>query len=80
MRVDVREERREVACFKASLSVQDLLSVGGASGREGLHLTAPRREKLERPLRAPVGSDEGDDGVVDDEMVGGADVHGVASS
>jgi hypothetical protein len=36
MRVDVTEERSDVPCLRASLSVQDLLSVGGASGREGL--------------------------------------------
>lgn len=69
------EERSEVACFTVSLSVHDLLSVGGASGREGLHRTAPRREKLERPRNAPALS-----GNASDLTVGGALVHGVASS
>jgi hypothetical protein len=41
----VREERREVDCFRESLSEQDLESVGGASGREGLRRTEPRAEK-----------------------------------
>lgn len=72
---DVTEERSDVACFRASLSVQDLLRVGGASGREGLQRTAPRREKLERPRSAPTPSDPGSE-----EMVGGALVQGVASS
>lgn len=36
MRREVVDDKRDVACVKASLSVQDLLSVGGASGREGL--------------------------------------------
>lgn len=79
-KVDVTEERIDVACFTVSLSVQDLLSVGGASGREGLQRTAPRREKLERPLSAPVPSAGESEPLRVDEMVGGALVQGVASS
>lgn len=75
IKVDVTDERIEVDCFNASLSVQDLLSVGGASRREGLQRTAPRREKLERPRSAPSLS-----GSASDDTVGGALVHGVASS
>lgn len=45
MRREVREERREVHCFRASLSEQDFESVLGASGREGLRRTIPREEK-----------------------------------
>lgn len=33
IRVDAREARRDVHCFKASLSEQDLESVAGQSGR-----------------------------------------------
>lgn len=73
--VDVTDERSDDACLSVSLSVQDLLSVGGASGREGLQRTAPSREKLERPRSAPALSDK-----ASDVMVGGALVHGVASS
>jgi hypothetical protein len=67
--------------------VQDLDSVGGASGREGLRRTAPRREKFARPRRGACcvssdwggtvgeyGDEEGDD------TVGGVEVQGVASS
>lgn len=75
MIVEAVKERRDVACFRVSLSVQDLLRVGGASGREGLQRTAPRREKLDRPRSAPTLSDPSSD-----EMVGGALVQGVASS
>jgi hypothetical protein len=75
-----REESRDVAWWRESLSVQDLERVGEASGREGLRRTRPRCEKLERPRRA--------DGVSMGEvvaagmsdMVGGGLVHGVASS
>lgn len=80
IRSDVTDERREVACFRVSLSVQDLLSVGGASGRDGLQRTAPRREKFERPRSVPVPSSEIPDPIEVVEMVGGALVHGVASS
>lgn len=45
MRRDVREERRERAWWRDSLSEQDLERVGGASGREGLRRTMPRWEK-----------------------------------
>lgn len=55
------------------MSEQDLESVGGASGREGLQRTAPRREKFERPRKEVAVSFVA-------EMVGGALVHGVASS
>lgn len=78
--------RREVACARASLSVQDLLRVGGASGREGLQRTRPRREKLVRPRRAAsvvgVGGGGFDVDVdADGEVtVAGAVVQGVASS
>lgn len=69
-------ERREVACFIVSLSEQDFERVGGASGREGLQRTAPRRSKFERPRRA--------DGIPElevDELVtvAGGVVQGVAS-
>ena len=80
IRVDVTEESREVACFRVSLSVQDLLSVGGASGRDGLQRTAPRREKLDRPRSAPKPSAGGPEPVEPDVIVGGALIHGVASS
>ena len=71
---DVVDDKSEVACFAASLSVHDLLSVGGASGREGFARTMPKSEKFERPRRA--------DGSwsVGEERVGGALVQGVASS
>ena len=62
--VEATEERSDVACFRASLSVQDLLRVGGASGREGLQRTAPRREKLERPRSAPTLPNPASDGMV----------------
>lgn len=52
IRSDVVDDSSETACLSASLSVQDLLRVGGASGRDGLQRTAPRRAKLERPRRA----------------------------
>ena len=68
------DDKSEVVCFAASLSEQDLLSVGGASGREGFARTMPRREKFERPLRA-----EGSWSAVE-ARVGGALVQGVASS
>lgn len=74
MRREEREERRLVACFRASLSVQDLESVGGASGREGLRRTVPREEKWPRPRR--VGVDE--EGEVERGGSGGGS-HGVAS-
>ena len=74
MRREVIEDKSEVACFTTSLSVHDLLSVGGASGREGFARTMPRREKFERPLRA-----EGSWSAVE-ERVGGALTQGVASS
>lgn len=45
MRRDVRDERREVLCAWASLSVQDLERVGGASCREGLRRVIPSAEK-----------------------------------
>ena len=41
----MREERREVDCFRESLSEQDFESVCGASGREGLRRTMPKEEK-----------------------------------
>ena len=41
----MREERREVDCFRESLSEQDFESVDGASGREGLRRTVPKEEK-----------------------------------
>ena len=76
------EESNDVACLRAILSVQDLLSVGGASGREGLQRTAPRREKFERPRRAATVEVETLDSYEDEDdvIVGGGDVHGVASS
>ena len=80
IKTDVTEARREVACFRVSLSVQDLLSVGGASGREGLQRTAPRREKLDRPRNAPAPSMGDSEPSEADDMVGGALAHGVASS
>lgn len=78
---DVVDESSETACLRASLSVQDLLSVGGASGREGLQRTAPRWEKLERPLRGAgaFSSRLRVSGEIDD-TVGGGLVQGVASS
>lgn len=94
MKREVVEERRERDCLRVSLSVQDLLRVGGASGREGLARTTPRWEKFERPRRAlgpmsssvspvvcPGGlSDCGDDATVASWRVGGGLVHGVASA
>ena len=88
------EERRERDCLRVSLSVQDLLRVGGASGREGLARTTPRWEKFERPRRAlsPMSSAEspvvgpgglgncGGDAAVASWRVGGGLVHGVASA
>lgn len=88
------EERRESDCLRVSLSVQDLLRVGGASGREGLARTTPRWEKFERPRRAlssmcsaespvvcpGVLGDCGGDTAVASWRVGGGLVHGVASS
>lgn len=38
IRVDTRELRRDVHCFKASLSEQDLESVAGQSGRAKINL------------------------------------------
>lgn len=67
-----------MACFTASLSVQDLLSVGGASGREGFARTTPKREKLDRPRSAEASPSSPECGV--EERVGGVLVHGVASS
>jgi hypothetical protein len=67
-----------MACLTASLSVQDLLSVGGASGREGFARTMPKREKFDRP-RSAEGS-VSSTGIDAEERVGGALVHGVASS
>jgi hypothetical protein len=84
-RAEVTEDRREVACLRASLSVQDLLSVGGASDRDGLQRTAPRWEKLARPRRADA-TDDGDcspPSIISEgnsTTVGGTLVHGVASS
>lgn len=94
IRAEVTDERTDVPCFRASLSVQDLLSVRGASGREGLRRTEPRWEKLERPRRAEIEASRWTSGrldryselsvlalsMKDAEMVGGALVHGVASS
>jgi hypothetical protein len=94
IRAEVTDERTDVPCFMASLSVQDLLSVGGASGREGLRRTEPRWEKLERPRRAEIEASRLASGRLDGhselsiftlltkdaEIVGGALVHGVASS
>jgi hypothetical protein len=82
IRRDTGAERSDVACARASLSVQDLLSVGGASGREGLQRTAPRWEKLERPRRAASGL-LGVGVCIPSWLswiVGGGLVHGVASS
>lgn len=44
-RREVREDKREVAWERVSLSEQDLERVGGASGREGLRRMMPRLEK-----------------------------------
>lgn len=55
MKREVREERRDVHCVRASLSVHDFERVGGASGLEGFKRTAPSRPKCERPRR-PVAS------------------------
>jgi hypothetical protein len=81
-RVEVTEERSEVPCLSASLSVQDLLRVGGASGREGLRRTRPRWEKLERPLSADISllSSESRSSEEGEVTMGGALVHGVESS
>jgi len=73
---DVMLDRSDVACMSASLSVQDLLSVMGASGREGLQRTAPRRSKLERPRSAEDLVGFG----VTGSMVRAGFVHGVESS
>lgn len=43
-------------CLIESLSVQDLLNVASASGREGLRRTVPRLEKKLRPCRDRVGA------------------------
>jgi hypothetical protein len=53
-KTDVREERRDVHCLRASLSEQDLEREGGASPREGLRRTIPRWEKKARPGRVVV--------------------------
>jgi hypothetical protein len=45
MSSDTGADSREVACLRLSLSEQDLESVGGASGREGLRRMRPRLEK-----------------------------------
>jgi hypothetical protein len=45
MRRETGAESREVTCLRDSLSEQDLESVGGASGREGLRRTRPSWEK-----------------------------------
>lgn len=45
MSSEVIEESSEVHWWRESLSEQDLEAVGGASGREGLVRTTPRREK-----------------------------------
>lgn len=72
---DVVDESSDVPCLRASLSVHDLESVGGASGREGLQRTAPSKSKFDRPRSAAdVGEEEGDD------TVGGGEVQGVESS
>lgn len=57
IRVDARELRRDVHCFKASLSEQDLESVAGQSGRAKINLARlavkeSQREDLENPYRA----------------------------
>ena len=71
-------------CESASLSVQDLESVGGASGREGFRRTAPRCEKCVRPLRADMVAERGVVEVSEteeaEETVGAGEVQGVASS
>jgi len=51
-RSDVVADKREKAWRRASLSVQDFERVGGASGREGLRRTVPRRSKFARPRSA----------------------------
>jgi hypothetical protein len=87
-KVDVNDERSEVACLRASLSVQDFDRVGRASGREGLRRRRPRWEKLLRPRRADTAFSIDDESELEvalrscevADMVGGALVHGVASS
>lgn len=90
IRSEVVDESKDKACFRASLSVQDLERVGGASGREGLRRRCPRWEKLERPRRAD-GSGEMEDGPEErgrldvgvdegDDTVAGGEVQGVAST
>lgn len=86
MRREGRDERMEVAWVRVSLSVQDLLRVGGASGREGLQRTAPRFPKCERPRRAPIpvpscsATSMSSRSLDVDETMASGDVQGVASS
>src|SRR5690349_9006853 len=51
MKMEVKEDRRDVHCFRAILSEQDLERVGGASPLAGLRRTMPRLEKKPRPRR-----------------------------
>jgi hypothetical protein len=51
MRRETSDERRDVHCFRASLSEQDFDKVGGASGREGFLRIIPSSEKYPRPFR-----------------------------
>lgn len=56
IRVDARELRRDVHCFNASLSEQDLESVAGQSGRAKNNLARlvvkESQKDLENPYRA----------------------------
>lgn len=50
IRVDAREPRRDVHCFKASLSEQDLESVAGQSGRAKNNLARLIAEESQRDV------------------------------
>jgi hypothetical protein len=85
MRREAGLQSREVACLRESLSEQDLESVGGASGREGLRRTTPSREKWLRPRRevAGVGREGGDGEREGGRAIGGEErgrAQGVGSS
>lgn len=56
MSSEATDERSEVHCFVASLSVHDLDDVGGELARAGLRLTIPNSEKDARPFRTAVPS------------------------